>query len=172
LDANRIVVAEIMRSRGNRGEVLALSQTDVPKRLETLKRAHVRLADGTNLAVEIENAWPHGDHWVLKFAGCDSIADAERFRGADLWVNREERGQLGDGEYFRSDLMGCKVHHLNTGEEIGKVNGFEQYGGPLLLSVVAGKREVLIPFVPEICRKVDLERKEIGVVVPEGLLEL
>lgn len=172
LDTDRIVVAEILRSRGNRGELLAVSQTDVPKRLEMLKRAHVQLADGSDLAVEIENAWPHGDHWVLKFAGCDSITDAERFRGADLWVNREERGVLGEGQYFRSDLMGCAVHDSVTGEEIGTVNGFEQYGGPLLLSVAAGKREVLIPFVPGICGKVDLERRTIGVTLPEGLLEL
>jgi 16S rRNA processing protein RimM len=172
LDPNRIVVAEILRSRGNRGEVLAVSQTDVPGRLEALKRASVQLADGSDVTVEIQEAWPHGDHWVLKFAGCDSIADAQRFRGADLWVSRDERGQLGEGQYFRSDLMGCAVYDSATAEEIGKVIGFEQYGGPLLLSVAAGNREVLIPFVPEICAKVDPERKTIGVTLPDGLLEL
>jgi 16S rRNA processing protein RimM len=109
---------------------------------------------------------------VLKFAGCDSIADAERFRGADVWVSREERGSLPEGEYFRSDLMGCSVQDAATGEEIGTVEGFEQYGGPLLLAVSVSGREVLIPFVPEICRKVDVERKTIAVMLPEGLLEL
>lgn len=167
-----MVVAEILRSRGNRGEVLALSQTDVPGRLETLKRAHLRLPGGADIAVEIENAWQHGDHWVLKFVGCDSITDAEQFRGSDLWVSREERGQLPEGDYFRSDLMGCTVNDLDTGQEIGTVAGFEQYGGPLLLAVAAANREVLIPFVTEICRNVDLERKTIGVTLPEGLLDL
>jgi 16S rRNA processing protein RimM len=172
LEPDRVVIAEILRSRGNRGEVLAVSQTDVPGRLEALKRTHVRLADGSDITVEIENAWRHGEHWVLKFAGCDSIADAERFRGADVWVSREERGSLPEGEYFRSDLMGCSVQDAATGEEIGTVEGFEQYGGPLLLAVSVSGREVLIPFVPEICRKVDVERKTIAVMLPEGLLEL
>jgi 16S rRNA processing protein RimM len=172
LDSDRIVVAEILRSRGNRGEVLAVSQTDVPGRLETLKRAHVRLSDGSDTAVEVEEAWRHGEHWVLKFAGCDSITDAEGFRGADLWVSRDERGELAEGNYFRSDLMGCTVHDLRTGEDVGVVEGFEHYGGPLLLAVAAGEREVLIPFVPEICREVNLERKTIAAVLPDGLLDL
>jgi ribosomal 30S subunit maturation factor RimM len=33
-------------------------------------------------------------------------------------------------------------------------------------------REVLIPFVPEICRTVDVQAKRIGVTLPDGLLEL
>ena len=166
------MVAEIVRPRGNRGEVLARSQTDIPGRLETLKQAQVHLPDGSDIAVEIEQAWPHAEHWVLKFAGCDSITDAERFKGSDLWVGREERGSLPEGEYFRSDLVGCTVHDLATGKDIGTVEGFEQYGGPMMLAVSAGAREVLIPFVPEICQRVDIERKVIAAAVPDGLLDL
>ena len=172
MEPQRIVVAEILRSRGNRGEVLARSQTDIPGRLETLKRAQVHLSDGSDVAVEVEEAWPHGEYWVLKFAGCDSIADAERFQGSDLWVALEERGNLPEGEIFRSDLMGCEVNDLGTGQSIGRVEGFEQYGGPLLLAVKHGGREVLIPFVPEICRQVDVERKTIAAALPDGLLDL
>jgi 16S rRNA processing protein RimM len=172
LERERIVVAEILRSRGNRGELLARSQTDIPGRLETLKRAQVHLSDGSDISVDIEEAWPHGEHWVLKFVGCDSITDAERFKGSDLWVSREDRGSLPAGEIFRSDLIGCEVRDLGTDHAIGTVEGFEQYGGPPLLAVSAGGREVLIPFVPEICQRVDLERKTIAVTLPDGLLDL
>lgn len=172
MEPERIVVAEILRSRGNRGELLAQSQTDIPGRLETLKQASVQLADGSDVPVELERTWQHGENWVLKFVGCNSISEAERFRGGDLWIKPEERGCLPEGEYFRSDLMGCGVRDLETGEEIGVVEGFEQYGGPLLLRVSRQGREVLIPFVPEICREIDVELKRIGVVLPDGLLDL
>jgi len=172
LERERIVVAEILRSRGNCGEVLARSQTDIPGRLESLKQAHVHLSDGSDVAVELEQAWPHGEHWVLKFAGCDSITDADRFKGSDLWVGREERGSLPEGEHFRSDLIGCVVHDLATGQDIGRVEGIEQYGGPPLLAVSAAGRQVLIPFVPEICQRVDIEQKAITAVLPDGLLDL
>ncbi len=166
-----MVIAEILRARGNRGEVLAVSQTDVPGRLETLKRANVRLADGADIQVSIERVWRHGEYWVLKFDGVDSIGEAERFRGADIWIPFEERGQLPVGEYFRSDLLGCTVRD-SSGRDVGRVVGFQQHGGPLLLEVDMNGQEVLIPFVPDICRSIDLTAKVIGAALPEGLLEL
>jgi 16S rRNA processing protein RimM len=169
---DRVVVAEILRARGNRGEVLAESLTDVPGRIETLKQAQARLANGSDVSVEIEQAWRHKELWVLKFAGVGSIDEAERFRGADLWVPFSERGQLPEGEFFRSDLVGCELNDVRTGERIGVVRGWQQYGGPPLMEVDVQGREVLIPFVPSICRKVDLAEKAISIAAPEGLLEL
>ncbi len=43
------MIAEILRPRGNRGELLAISQTDVPGRIESLKSGTVRLADGSDV---------------------------------------------------------------------------------------------------------------------------
>lgn len=172
MDPGRVVLAEISRPRGTRGEVLAVSQTDVPGRLEQLKRAWIRLADESDIEVELSEAWEHKGNWVLKFSGVDSIQEADRLRGSDLWVPVEQRAQLPDGELFRSDLIGCAVIDKSSGRVLGQVQGFQQYGGPLLLEVMVDGREALIPFVAVICTDVDLENKAIGVALPEGLLEL
>ncbi len=168
----RVVVAEILRERGNVGEVVARSVSDVPGRMESLRNAQLRLPDGTNREVTVESAWVHGENWVLKFAGVDSIDAAKGLRGADLSIPREERGVLPEGQFFQSDLVGCKVVDAKDGRVLGVVEGFEQYGGPLLLDVKCGGREVLIPYVPAICVAVDLEERSISVDLPEGLLDL
>ncbi len=170
--AERVVVAEILRPRGNRGELAARSQTDVPGRLESLRQAHVRLVSGSDIPVEIAESWPHKQDWVLKFAGIDSIDSAEQFRGADLWIRPEERGSLDGGQFFQADLMGCRVADDSTGEQLGVVAGWQAYGGPPLMEVQIENRLVLIPFVPPICVKVDLEAKTVRVQLPEGLLDL
>lgn len=162
----------MIRPRGNRGELLAISQTDVPGRLESLQSAQIRLRNGSDVEVQIEESWPHGANWVFKFAGVDSIDAADRFRGADLWVPRSERAQLPEGECFRTDLLGCQVVDIASAEVLGEVEGFQQYGGPLLLEMKRSGREVLIPFVPEICPQVDFESRRIGVILPAGLLDL
>jgi 16S rRNA processing protein RimM len=167
-----LVIADILRSRGNRGEVLAESLTDVPGRLENLKQATVRFVNGNDAPVTVERVWPHAGNWVFKFEGIDSIGAADKFRGAELWISAEERGQLAGDDYFRSDLLGCLVRDEIRGREVGRVVGFQQYGGPLLLEVDAQGREVLIPFVPDICRSVDVESKVIEAVLPDGLVEL
>jgi len=172
MDLERVVIAEIIRPRGNRGEVLAKSQTDVPGRLENLKSAIARLADGSDVPIEITEAWTHQGDWVFKFAGVDSIDAAERFRRADLWVSLADRGTLPENEFFQADLIGCSVADAATGKCLGAVTAWHQYGGPPLMEVRIDGREVLIPFVSSICRVVDSAARTITVDLPEGLLQL
>ena len=172
-----MVLAEVLRPRGNRGEVLIHSHSDVPGRFEQLKTAQARLPDGSDVPVEIENAWVHDGEWVLKFAGVDSISAAERFRGADLWIPAEQRGTLPEGEFFESDLIGCRLVDMHTGAELGSVEGWQACAdpmrvGPPLIQLTVDGREVLIPFVPAICREIDLAARTIRVELPEGLLDL
>jgi 16S rRNA processing protein RimM len=171
MDSERVVIAEIMRPRGNRGELMVRSQTDVPGRLENLKRAQVRLADGSDVELDVEETWEHKGDWVVKFAGVDSINAADRFKGADVWVSRSERASLPEGDFFQSDLLGCSVIDA-AGNRLGSVEGWQRFGGPPLLEVSVDGREVLVPFVDAICRKVDLEARAITVDLPDGLLEL
>lgn len=171
MDRERVVVAEILRPRGNRGEVLARSQTDIPGRLETLKQAQVRLADGSDMPVEIAEAWEHKLDWVLRFSGVESIDAADKFRGADLWVPAAERAALPAGDFFQSDLIGCMVVDCVTGNGLGVVEGWQQYGGPPLMELTVGGRAVLIPFVAAECQ-VDLATQRIRTNVPVGILEL
>ncbi len=101
----------------------------------------------------------------------DSIESADKFRGGDVWVDRAERGKLGDGEFFRSDLNGCRLVDSRTGKAVGVVEGWQEYGGPPLMEVSVEGRIALLPFVGAEC-EVDLPARTISVNVPEGLLEL
>lgn len=172
MDADRVVIADILHARGIRGEVLAKSQTDVPGRFQSLKETQVRLADGKDLLLQLESAWEHKGDWVLKFREINSMEAAERLHGAELWISRDHRGQLTEGEYFQSDLLGCQVIEKGTGRVLGVVAGWQQYGGPPLMEMKREGAEVLIPFVPAICQEVDLSARLIRVELPEGLLEL
>ena len=165
-------MAEVLRPRGNRGEVLAKSQTDVPGRLENLKYAIARLSDGSDLPVGISQAWIHKQDWVLKFSGIDSIAAASRFRKAEIWIPFSDRGALPHGEFFHSDVIGCVVSDSATGKSLGVVEAVQQYGGPPLIQLRMDGREVLIPFVNSICTQVNLMSKMITVDLPQGMLEL
>jgi 16S rRNA processing protein RimM len=166
-----VVLAEIFRPRGVRGELIARSLTDIPGRLESLKRAQVRLESGRDREVVLESVWEHKGDWVLKFAGVDSMDAANEFRGADLWLPVSERAALPDGDYFQSDLIGCRVVNRDNGQPLGLVEGFQQYGGPPLMEVTLDGREILIPFVAAECQ-VDLGAREIRLSLPEGLLDL
>jgi 16S rRNA processing protein RimM len=86
-------------------------------------------------------------------------------------VPESERALPEEGEYSHADLIGCVVIGRSDGRQIGVVEGIEEGGGPVLLRL-AGDKEILIPFAHKICPEIDVDRKEIRVDLPDGLLDL
>ena len=171
--AEGIVIARIARSWGNRGEVTADVLTDFPERFDTVSDVTLRRG-ATERGAVLEGHWFHKGRVVLKFAGVDTISDAEPLAGFDVVIREEELHELPEGEdlYYDFDLVGCSVETAG-GERIGDVESIVRTGGIELLSVRRrGGPEALIPFVDEICVEVDVEAKRIIVELPEGLLEL
>ena len=129
------------------------------------------LEDGSRRALKIEELWPHKGMLVLKFAGIDSISDAETLIRSELQVPREERAELEAGWNYVSDLIGCTVF---DGElEVGIVRHLTFGAGeaPLLI-VQAGTKQHEIPYAEAYVKKLDLAGKQIFMQLPEGLLEL
>jgi 16S rRNA processing protein RimM len=148
---------------------LAILFTNQPERLAELE--YVTLfnpgwAEGVRHVVE--SVWQHGGRWILKFRGIDTISDAEKLCGAEIRIPKSQRAPLGEGEYYYADLIGCEVVDRNTGETLGRVSDFHEYGGPGVLE--AGK--LLIPFARSICVEIDVARRRIEVELPEGLKDL
>ena len=159
-----VTVAVLVRPRGVRGEITAISQSGHPERFAQLKT--VRLF-GAGREYLVERVWDHLGTLVFKFAGVDSMDDAELLRGAEVRIPPGERVSLGAGEYFQSDLIGCEVRDRLTKRVIGRVTGWEEYGGPGLLQVDGGR--LLIPFVKAICVDIRPADRVIETDLPAGL---
>lgn len=166
-----ISVARIARPQGHRGEVIADLLTDFPERFARLSRTYVKRADGRLLLLDLENSRPHKGRVALKFAGFDSIDNAEELRGARVMVPRDQLVELPENTYYDFDLIGCEVVAIE-GQRLGRVEEVQNYGAAPLIVVRDGAREFLIPFALSICVEIDPERKRIVVNPPEGLLEL
>ena len=125
---------------------------------------------GSGRPVELERAWTHQDQLVLKFVGIDSRTEAESLHGRFLCIPEEDRPPLEEGQVYLSDLIGCEVRAVADDRRIGQVTGFQEIGPSVLLEVDGP--DFLVPYVPEICREVDLAGRVIRVELPEGLEDL
>ncbi len=126
-------------------------------------------------ALQLEDFWPHQGRMVLKFAGVDSIGDAETLVGCEVQIPRAERAELEPGASYISDLLGCSVVAVGPkGErELGRIEEVQFGAGEApLLSVRAGQREYLLPWASEYLGSIDLRAKRIEMNLPEGLLDL
>ncbi|HXY04716.1 MAG TPA: ribosome maturation factor RimM [Terriglobales bacterium] len=166
-----ITIARVLGPQGRHGEVVVESHTDAPERFKAGMRLLALTDDGSQHELIIDRLWPHKGHLVLKLAAIDSISDAEMLSGCELQVRRSERAQLESGLTYISDLIGCAV--FNAGQEIGKILDVRFGAGeaPLLI-VKAGKRELEIPYAQAYLRSLDLDRRQVNMLLPEGLLEL
>lgn len=169
-----IAIARVLRPQGRRGEVCTEILTDFPDRFLKLRRAYLESVPLRELAVD--SAWPHKGRMVLKFAGVDSISEAERLCGHCIVIPSEERVPLADHSYYWFELCGCTVVTGSPGTwtEIGAVMSVEPTHGASLLHVVRkdSRTEILIPLAREICTQIDIRSKTIIVDPPEDLLTL
>ncbi|MCA2963341.1 MAG: 16S rRNA processing protein RimM [Acidobacteriaceae bacterium] len=160
----------MVRPRGNRGELLCVDLSKGPERY--LDLGEVLLFDAAQQELgsfSVEEAWLHQDQLILKFAGIDSISDAERFRGGEVRIPFSQRAPLPPGEYYLSDLPGCAVVDDASGAPLGIVAAALEMPGSNLIELETG---ILIPLTRAICPVIDPANRLIRATLPDGLLEL
>jgi 16S rRNA processing protein RimM len=170
-----ITLAVVIKTQGRRGEVAVELHTDVPGRFRQDLRLWALAKDGQRREVTVEDLWPHKNFLVLKFRGVETINDAEWLVGAELQLPRSERAKLEPGWTYLSDLVGCTV--FDGPREIGAIEDVQFGAGEAPLLVVRGKEQrsklpYEIPFADAYLEKLDLERKQVRMKLPEGLLEV
>lgn len=169
------ILARLVRPQGRHGEILADILTDFPERFSDRRRLVLLASEGSTDAVReaaLENHWLHKGCVVLKFAGIDSISDAETLRGLLVAIPASERAPLTDGSFYIGDLIGCQVIDLNTASTpIGVVENVDPEAGLLQLKTPAGT-ETLVPFAKAYLVTMDLAGKRIEMRLPAGLLDI
>lgn len=169
------ILARLVRPQGRHGEILADILTDFPERFADRKRLLLVSSETSPEPVReisLENHWLHKGRIVLKFAGIDSINDADMLRGLLVAIPASERAALTDGSVYIGDLIGCEVIDLNAGSiAVGVVEDVDREAGLLFVKTPDGG-EVLIPFVKAYMATMDIAGKRIEMRLPEGLLEI
>ncbi len=161
----------MVKTQGRRGEVASETFSNVPGRFAAgMKLLALPKEGSSRRELEVEHLWPHKGMLVLKFAGVDSMSDAETLVGCELQVPRSQRSQLEAGWNYVSDLVGCSV--LDHGADVGFVEDVQFGAGeaPLLIVRDAAKRLVEIPFAEAYLDSVDVQNKRVRMRLPEGLL--
>ncbi len=169
------ILARLRRPQGRKGEVSADILTDFPERFQERRRLVLLAANGQVRPVELESHWLHKGGIVLKFAGIDSITQAEALRGLEVAIPREERAPLDADSIYISDLIGCTLYNVAAGvtQTIGKIADVDRESTEVPLLVIRqGKEELLIPFAKAYLRKLEASSQRVEMELPEGLLQI
>ncbi|PIN13825.1 hypothetical protein CDL12_13553 [Handroanthus impetiginosus] len=181
---------------GFQGEVQVKLTTDFPE-LRFSKpgtRWLKQQMSGTETLQEIElveGRGHPGQSWIVRFNDINTVEQAQKLVGSTILVTDEDRPVLEEGEFYTHDLIGMRVILKESGEPVGTVVNVFNSGASDLLHVkltsskytpehvkkseIAGSDSgplVWVPFVEAIVPTVDLEKREMLITPPKGLLEL
>lgn len=106
---------------------------------------------------------------LLKFKGIDTIEQAEELRNIYLQAKRSDI-KLEKGAHFIVDLIGLEVH-TEDGKLLGKLKEVLQPGANDVYIVEdESKKEILLPAIPDVIKKIDIEGNKMIVKLLEGLI--
>jgi 16S rRNA processing protein RimM len=165
-----VVVATVRRPHGLKGEVLVDLHSDVPGRLAPGDHVEVVSKDGERSAAQVGERRQHSRGTLIRLEGVDDRSQAELLRGALFEVQRHETPPAPDGSYYYFELVGCRCVDGRQGE-LGQVTDVIEDGGGLILEISDGRQKVLIPFVRDYVRTLDVVDGRIELELPEGLVE-
>ena len=151
--APTVEVGRILGPHGVRGEVAVESFSDVPDRFAPGRGLRLVSPGGSPRRVTVASVRPHRGALLVRFEGIDDRDEADLLRGGRLEIGRDEVPEPPEGTYYFFQLIGCRVHDVREGD-LGEVTDVLEDGGGLLLVVVRGERELLIPFVRQMVRRV------------------
>ena len=193
-------IGSVIGAHGVHGWLKVRCTTDFP--LERLCTAGIRHLKGANKRAPRQIVLLQGKHrlddeYLVLLDQIDSRDAAQKLRGALLYVREEQKdaAEIDQDEYLVSDLVGLDVFLESGGSEdakqfVGIVGGVvfaedlcsipglgHDYLEIILPRGVGGTRSfrdemVLIPMVPQLVPRVDIEGRMIHIDPPGGLLDL
>jgi 16S rRNA processing protein RimM len=166
-------VGKITKPHGLKGEVRVFPETDFPdERFVEGNTLYLDRGNGSDLIpLVIAARRKHKQFELLRFEGYHHINDVEPWAGALLKVSEDQLSELKDGEYYYHEIVGCRVI-TEEGKELGKVKEILATGANDVWVVKTGHgKEVLIPYIDDVVKAVDVETKTVKVHMIEGLID-
>lgn len=172
MEPKYLLLGEIMRPHGVRGELRLRLLTDYPERIAKLKTIY--LADTPEASqpkpYHVEGMRMNGDFGLLKLREVTDRTEAERYRGLFALVDIEHAVPLEAGEFYLYQLIGLRVE-TSAGAALGTLVEVLETGANDVYVVDSPQYgEILIPVTDETIVKTDVQAGVVIVQLPDGLL--
>jgi len=164
-------IGKIINTHGIKGEVKVKQITDFIERFN--EGSIVYLIDQHDEAhqLEIDGSRTQKNLLLLHFTGYNTIEAVEPFKGLSLKIKENQLTDLEENEYYYYEIIGCSVYTMD-GEEIGIIDSILSPGANDVWVIKDNqKKDILIPYIEEVVKIVDVENKRVIIEPMEGLLE-
>lgn len=163
----QICIGTIVAPHGVRGDIRILPQTEHPEQFLDLD--YLLLEDGRTL--HLTNARFHKRMALVKCREVNNMNEAELLRGKKVFIRTEDLPELGEGEFYVADLLGCNVVDAE-GAQVGVLKDVISTGSNDVYIVKAGDgKEILVPALKQHVKEINPQEHRIVVELPEWVDE-
>ena len=160
-----VLIGRLQKSHGVRGEITLRVFSDFPERIRRGKTIYIG-ADFQTCKIT-GTRWKH-ELLLLKLEGFDSPESVRELVGKEIFSAVKDLPSLSEGRYYHHQLIGMRV--FEGEEDLGVLAAIMETGANEVYIIdQADGQELLIPAIPEVILKVDLEQKRLDVRLLEGL---
>ena len=148
---DRLIIGEVLKPQGIRGELKVKTFTDFPEDVKAFGQVYI---DGKQYKILSFRVGNDGAAYI----GLRGITDrnaAELYRGKKLEGAREDGPALEEGQYYIVDIIGLSCE-TEEGEILGKVTHISNLSSDIYTLEKNGKN-ILFPAVKGVVKKVDIE---------------
>lgn len=167
-----LVLGQILRPHGVRGELRMRLHTDYPERITKLKTVYLspRENDANPKPYSIAGMRMNKAYGLLRLKEIPDRNAAERFRGLYVLVSYDEAVPLADDEFYLYQLIGLRVE-TEDGFVLGTIKDYLETGANDVYVVDSPEYgEVLFPATHETIINHDIENGVVRVHILDGLL--
>lgn len=168
---NLILLGEVTRPHGLTGILRIRSYAESEASFRDAEKIFIESPSGELRSYEVVDIQPHKNIFLLKLAGLNSLEQAEEFRGAGIYVEKNTSTSDEDDAYYWYELIGLGVY-LDSGRYVGIVEQVFPTAGNDIYVVREGEKEFLIPAVHDVVKEIDLAGGRMVIFEMEGLLDL
>jgi 16S rRNA processing protein RimM len=163
------VFGEIVKTRGLKGCLKALSFLESPDILEGLDFIYLESRSGQKSQYKIKKIDPAGKFLFIELKDISDVDAAQALVGFKLLLPRSLLDVLPADEYYWSDIIGLDVYTPES-RHLGRIVSVFPTGSNDVYICRGDDGEILIPAIADVIVNVDLASHRITVNLPEGLL--
>jgi 16S rRNA processing protein RimM len=163
-------IGRIVRSHGLAGRMKVLSYLESGDVLHNLTEVSVGRMMQEVVSFPLQAVQSGRGYFILKLSGIENRDAVTGLVGSSVWMPSENIKPLPEGEYYWREIIGLRVV-TEGGEVLGRIESVFPTGSNDVYVCRGDKKEVLLPAISDVVRKIDTENGIMVVRLLKGLSE-
>ncbi|UCG08209.1 MAG: 16S rRNA processing protein RimM [Desulfobacterales bacterium] len=164
-----LLIGKIVAAHGVKGNCKIHSYAESLTVFQPGSEILIATPSGRENVYQINWAKAHAKVDLLSLKGVETRSHAQALIGSELFIEKVHLPELDDGSYYWYDLIGMDVYTIDD-TYLGCLERIIQTGSNDVYVVKNDADEIWIPALESVVHTIDLKKKRMQVVLPEGLV--